>query len=105
MIVSNPPYISDDEFLRLSDDVAKYEPSLALRGGAEGIALHREIIAGALNHLEAGGHLVMEIGAAQRQRLEGLIAETGAYENISCRRDYAGLDRVIMARRTETWTR
>jgi len=99
VIVSNPPYISDEEFLGLPDDVRKFEPSEALLGGAEGISLHREIIAGGLRYLAAGGYLVMEIGATQRQRLEDLLGETGSYTNISCRRDYAGCDRVILARR------
>lgn len=99
VIVSNPPYISDAEFLSLPDDVGKYEPSAALLGGAEGISLHREIIAGGLPYLETGGYLAMEIGAMQRQRLENLLAATGSYTNISCRQDYAGYDRVILARR------
>jgi release factor glutamine methyltransferase len=99
VIVSNPPYISEEEFLSLPDDVRKFEPSEALLGGAEGISLHREIIAGALPYLAAGGYLAMEIGAGQRRRLEQLLGETGSYANISCRQDYAGFDRVILARR------
>ncbi|MDQ1278683.1 MAG: release factor glutamine methyltransferase [Thermodesulfobacteriota bacterium] len=99
VIVSNPPYISDAEFLTLPDDVRKYEPPEALLGGAAGISLHREIIAGGLRYLAAGGYLVMEIGATQRQRLAELLEETGSYANISCRQDYAGCDRVILARR------
>lgn len=99
VIVSNPPYISDEEFLSLPDDVRKFEPSEALLGGPEGISLHREIIGGALPYLETGGYLVMEIGATQKRRLEELLGETGSYANISCRQDYAGFDRVILARR------
>ncbi|MFA5182663.1 MAG: peptide chain release factor N(5)-glutamine methyltransferase [Syntrophales bacterium] len=99
VIVSNPPYISAEEFLSLPDDIRKYEPSLALLGGAEGISLHREIINRGLKHLAAGGYLVMEIGATQGQRLAELLGEAGSYANISCRQDYAGFDRVIMARR------
>ncbi|MFA6412912.1 MAG: peptide chain release factor N(5)-glutamine methyltransferase [Syntrophales bacterium] len=99
VIVSNPPYISDEEFLCLPDDVRKYEPSEALLGGSEGISLHREIIDGGSQYLEAGGHLIMEIGATQRRRLEDLLLKTGLYANISCRQDYAGYDRVILARR------
>jgi len=99
VIVSNPPYISDEEFLSLPDDVRKYEPHEALLGGPEGISLHREIISGGLQYLEAGGYLVMEIGAGQRRQLEELLQKTGSYANISCRQDYAGYDRVILARR------
>jgi len=99
MIISNPPYISDEEFLGLSDDVRKFEPPEALMGGSEGVSLHREIISGGLQYLEAGGYLVMEIGAGQRRRLEELLQKTGSYANISCRQDYAGCDRVILARR------
>ena len=99
VVVSNPPYISDEEFLSLPADVRKYEPSEALLGGAEGISLHREIIDGGSQYLETGGYLIMEIGATQRRRLEDLLQKTGSYANISCRQDYAGYDRVILARR------
>ena len=99
VIVSNPPYISDEEFLTLPADVRKFEPPEALLGGPEGISLHREIIGGSLLYLEAGGYLIMEIGAAQRRQLEELLQKTGSYANIMCRKDYAGCDRVILARR------
>ncbi len=99
VIVSNPPYISDEEFLSLPDDVRKFEPSAALLGGPEGISLHREIINDGSQYLESGGYLIMEIGAGQRRRLEDLLRKTGSYANISCRQDYAGCDRVILARR------
>jgi len=99
VIVSNPPYISDEEFLTLPVDVRKFEPPEALRGGPDGVSLHRKIINEALPYLEAGGYLIMEMGAGQRGQLEELLQKTGSYANITCRQDYAGCDRLILARR------
>ncbi len=99
MIVANPPYIADSEFELLPAEVRCYEPAGALRGGPAGISLHREIVAGAAGHLRPGGFLAMEIGAGQREALEELLRAAAAYDNVFCRKDYAGCDRVILARR------
>jgi len=99
MIVSNPPYITDDEFAELPEDVRGYEPPAALRGGPDGLGFHREIIAGAVGRLRPGGLLAMEMGAGQRPALEETLRAAAAYDRVQCRRDYAGMDRVILARR------
>ncbi|HOF05406.1 MAG TPA: peptide chain release factor N(5)-glutamine methyltransferase [Syntrophales bacterium] len=99
VIVSNPPYITDDEFADLPPEVRCYEPFQALRGGPDGASCHREIVAGAERRLRSGGFLVLEIGAGQRCLVEELLQTAEAYDNVSVRSDYAGCDRVIRARR------
>ncbi|HPN09862.1 MAG TPA: peptide chain release factor N(5)-glutamine methyltransferase [Syntrophales bacterium] len=104
-IVSNPPYIAADEFADLPPEVRRYEPPGALRGGPDGTAFHREIIGGAERLLRPGGFLALEIGAGQRRILEELLRRSPAYDSVSFRRDYAGCDRVLRARRIQRWTR
>lgn len=99
IIISNPPYISAGEFERLPREVKEYEPGPALLAGADGTACHREIIAGGIRHLKKGGWLLMEMGAGQREGIEGLLRGSGAYERIEIRRDYGGIERVIKARK------
>jgi ribosomal protein L3 glutamine methyltransferase len=61
LIVSNPPYVSDDEMGALPAEY-RHEPDLALRAGADGLDVVRRILAGARAHLEQGGALFVEVG-------------------------------------------
>ena len=99
IIVSNPPYISTGEFARLPLDVREYEPRQALLAGADGTAFHREIIAGSKKRLKKRGWLFMEMGAGQRESIEETLRRSGAFDRIETRRDYGGVERVIMARK------
>ena len=99
VIVSNPPYISEDEFPYLPSDVREFEPESALLAGREGTSFHEVIIAEGAFHLKDGGWLAMEIGAGQRNSVESIFWESGLYDDLSFRVDYAGIERVAMARR------
>ena len=61
VIVSNPPYV-DAPSMRTLPEEYRHEPRLALAGGADGLAIVRQIIAAAPEHLTEGGILVVEIG-------------------------------------------
>ncbi|MBI4736543.1 MAG: peptide chain release factor N(5)-glutamine methyltransferase [candidate division NC10 bacterium] len=65
LIVSNPPYIPSGTLATLMPEV-QWEPRRALDGGRDGLQFHREIIAGAPQHLRPGGCLLLEIGAIWR---------------------------------------
>ncbi|MGC9193952.1 MAG: peptide chain release factor N(5)-glutamine methyltransferase [Syntrophobacteraceae bacterium] len=97
IIVSNPPYVSDAEFLDLAPQIANYEPSLALRGGREGLCVINRILEGFESYLKPEGSLLMEIGLGQAQILEaalsGLLPER--FEFIE---DYSSIKRVLHVR-------
>jgi ribosomal protein L3 glutamine methyltransferase len=61
LIVSNPPYVSDDEMAALPQEYL-HEPDLALRAGGDGLDVVRRILAGAAEHLEPGGAIFVEVG-------------------------------------------
>lgn len=71
-IVSNPPYLTDDEWTALDHSVRAFEPRFALTSGADGLDTTRALVAGAAAHLEPGGLLALEIderrAAAVRDR-------------------------------------
>jgi release factor glutamine methyltransferase len=102
IIVSNPPYISKEEYDRLSSDIRDFEPELALLSGADGTAFHREIIKAGGLYLEPGGWIFMEIGTGQKVLVEYMLNESNLYDNIAFRADYAGIERVSIARRIMT---
>jgi release factor glutamine methyltransferase len=102
IIVSNPPYISKEEYDRLPTGVRDFEPELALLSGTDGTVFHREIIKAGGIHLKPGGWTFMEIGAGQKDRVEYMLNESNLYDNIAFRADYAGIERVSVARRVLT---
>ena len=72
MIVSNPPYISEDEMRGLMPEVTR-EPELALFGGADGLDFYRRISREAPEYLNEGGFLLFEIGWLQKDAVSALV--------------------------------
>jgi release factor glutamine methyltransferase len=100
IVCSNPPYISEAEYATLAREVTLYEPRQALVAGPEGTEFHRRIAEGARERLKPGGWLLMEMGAEQRAALTAILEETKIFDDIRFRADLAGLDRVVIAKRT-----
>jgi len=98
-IVSNPPYIPTAELRDLQPEVRDFEPRAALDGGSDGLDLIGRLIAGAPPLLRRGGWLLLEMGAGQADPVRSLLQRTGGYDEISTRRDLAGIERVVAARR------
>jgi len=74
LVVSNPPYVAMDGDDGLAPDVARWEPSLALDGGPDGMVVTTRLIAAARDRLRSGGMLLFEVGSvAQRERAEALL--------------------------------
>ncbi len=69
LIVSNPPYVSGDEMRTLPDEYHR-EPALGLYADDRGLALVRRILAGAADHLEDDGLLVVEVGNSEEALVE-----------------------------------
>lgn len=100
MIVTNPPYIRDDELATLPRDIADFEPRGALAAGKSGLDFIRRIIEDAPRYLVERGWLVMEIGQGQAEAAAGIAIETDRYDTIRTAKDLAGIDRVISLRRS-----
>lgn len=99
IIVCNPPYISAADYAELPSGVKDYEPAIALLAGNSGTEFYERLIYQAKDHLKKNGWLLMEIGAKQEQDVYKIIEQSGFYENVETRKDYAGLPRVVKARR------
>lgn len=100
IVVSNPPYINDQDMKNLQPEVKK-EPELALAGGEDGLDVYKKLIPQASSVLKADGLLALEIGHDQGSRLEKFIKQTGEYQDIEIKEDYNGKDRMIFARKKE----
>jgi release factor glutamine methyltransferase len=96
LVVSNPPYVAEGD-PHLAQGDLRFEPRAALAAGPDGLAAIREIVPGALAHLEPGGWLLLEHGAGQEHAVRDLFAEVG-FESVSSWPDLAGIARVTGAK-------
>jgi release factor glutamine methyltransferase len=92
LIVSNPPYVTREEYEALPAEV-RAEPYEALVGGTD---IHRRLAEEAPTWLRPGGWLVVEIGASQADEVRGLLDRR--FEGVEALPDLAGRDRVVRGR-------
>ena len=97
LIVSNPPYIAQDEMAFLSPDVRDWEPHLALTPGGDGLAPYRKITAAAISHLQPMGRVIVEIGPTQGQAVADMMVQAGLVD-VQVLPDMDGRDRIVAAR-------
>ena len=94
IVISNPPYLTDDEMNSLQREVT-FEPQTALYGGSDGLKFYRAIACLWGQRIRKGGYILFEIGDRQAEAVASILAECG-FENIRTVQ-YAGLDRVVTA--------
>lgn len=92
IIVSNPPYIAEND-PHLSQGDVRFEPKSALTSGADGLDDIRHIIGQASQHLVPNGWLLLEHGYDQAEAVAKLMAEAG-FTEIAHAQDLAGIQRV-----------
>lgn len=95
IVVSNPPYITKNELLELSIEVADHDPMLALDGGEDGLDAYRILAAGIPNILLSGAITGVEIGWRQAQDVTNIFSMQG-FSLVAQHKDLAGHDRVLL---------
>lgn len=98
IIVSNPPYISNDEIVEMGLDTYIHEPHEALFAESNGLYFYYTISKEAKDYLIDGGYLAFEIGHRQKRAVTKILQEFN-YCDIKSYKDLNGLDRVIIARK------
>lgn len=115
-IVSNPPYVAEEEWGKLQPEIVQYEPKQALIGGEDGLDFYRTIISEAGEWLKDDGYLILEIGERQLNSVQALIEATrsmptgfsnpqvlshgGGLKFIEGVKDLQGIDRIVVAQKT-----
>ena len=99
LIISNPPYIKEDDIKTLSPEV-KQEPCLAQIGGKEGTEIIEKIIQAAPKFLTPGGLLALEIGDKEGQKVLQFFSRD-IWRDFIIERDFAGLERFVFAYKKE----
>ncbi len=95
LIISNPPYISEEE-LKISDkEITDFEPRYALVGGKVGIEYYQNILQSAGHYISEQGKIFFEIGSGQSRAIQQ-IAQDSKFRVISIFKDYNNRDRVVL---------
>ena len=89
LVVSNPPYVTPDEWNELQPEIRNWEPREALVG----VGLHQQIA-----RIADTRRLVFEVGDGQAQDVAGALRATG-YTDVTITPDLTGMDRVVDGRR------
>ena len=98
LIVSNPPYITKDEYETLMPEVKNFEPKNALTDLGDGLYFYREISKKAGAYLKDTGYLAFEIGYKQAKDVSKIL-EDNNFAILSVVKDYGGNDRVVLAKK------
>ena len=98
LIVSNPPYISKEEYQTLMPEVKNYEPQNALTDLGDGLHFYREISKFVGEYLKDTGYLAYEIGYNQAKDVSKILQDNN-FAVLSIIKDYGGNDRVIIAKK------
>jgi release factor glutamine methyltransferase len=102
LITANLPYVTDAEWTLLDDRVKLHEPSLALRGGNDGLNLIRELLQHAASKLSASGAIFLEIGWQQGPAMQTFAAAAFPNAQVDLIQDYAGHDRIVIVTQNQS---
>lgn len=95
LILSNPPYISQDELDVMDESVKKFEPKSALFAERNGLAIYEKIAQQAPDYLTDEGTLIVEIGYRQGGAVKEIFSNTFPEKVVEVLKDFNGLDRYV----------
>lgn len=98
LIVSNPPYIREDEIEGLQREVRDHEPLAALVSGADGLSHIRWLLREAPLHLRRGGYLIFEVGFGQREAVAQMV-DPHQWELIGIKKDLQQIARTFVLKK------
>ncbi|MDR9796963.1 peptide chain release factor N(5)-glutamine methyltransferase [Aeribacillus pallidus] len=97
VVVSNPPYIPDEEIMELSTVVKDWEPALALSGGADGLLYYRKIVEQLPNVIRYPGLIAFEIGHGQGKDVKSMLENRFPKAEVQIEYDMNGKERKVFA--------
>lgn len=97
LLISNPPYVSEDELDALPTEVAAFEPHLALFSHEDPVIFYRILGAAGAELLRPGGYIVLETHADFGPAAASVLEKSG-YEDVALMVDYSDRPRILRAR-------
>src|SRR4051794_6364356 len=100
-LVSNPPYLTLDEYAGLDQSVREWEPASALIGGAGGLEFTRRLLDQSREVVRSGGWVALEVDSS-RAGATARLATQCSWHNVSIYEDLFGRERYLLAQRSDT---
>lgn len=97
LLLSNPPYISREDYQTLHMQVREFEPSRALLAGEEGLDFYRQFVPHSKSLLKKGAYILLEVGYNQSRTVMQLLQDHG-FSGILAHKDYNNIERLIEAK-------
>jgi release factor glutamine methyltransferase len=98
LITANPPYIKTADIPCLQKEIREWEPLKAIDGGPDGLAFYRIILANAPSYLRKEKAIMLEIGHDQANAVSSIARQSG-FRRISVLKDFAGIERILLAKK------
>lgn len=95
LIASNPPYVSAGVLPGLQREVRDHEPLVALSPGSDGLSMIRQLLHDAPAFLKQNGHMIMEIGFDQGERVQKLVDDS-VWRLVDLQPDLQGIPRIVI---------
>jgi len=99
LLLANAPYVPTPDLALLPPEAREHEHLLALDGGADGLELHRRVIAGAPHWLAPGGRLLIELSEEQAPVAASLMTDAGLWAQTELDDDEDDITVVVIGRR------
>jgi len=102
IIISNPPYIREDDFPGLSREVREYEPGVALVAGRTGLEIYEKILSAAASYMtnKSPAYIILETDPIVSGGLLELVEGTIGFKQALLEKDYNKKDRILIANRS-----
>ena len=97
-VVSNPPYVAQEEWSGLQPEVRDHEPRIALVPGPTGNEAYEAVVRAAGEMLQPAGLLALELGWKSEAAVREIVLRSG-FREIAVSTDVQGIPRVLTARR------
>jgi release factor glutamine methyltransferase len=99
-LISNPPYLTPEEYAGLDPCVRDWEPAVALRSGMDGMDATSAIIREGTRVLKSGGWLALEVDCSRAAAAAQMASQHG-WQDVSIHKDLFGRERYLLAQRSE----
>ena len=99
LVLSNPPYLAEEEWRSAQPEVREWEPRLAMVGGADGLEVIRGLVGGVGDVLRPGGWVGLELGNSQAEAVVGMLEAVPGLGSVGAHDDLTGRQRYVLARK------